>query len=271
MHSLTRWGVSIAPMTTSADLSFQIIQIQEVVALIAALLNDTSCDLTTDDLDLLQDDTIVFKNNLLDYIGPAISHEICNTRKILRNIATPGAENSESHKARTEISTQKPLLSQELALRISELRVKQQFDIPSAHARLNSMVNEVLAAYNSLVEATIQILERVKHGTLARATKAQAEHLSTVARGMDKKVTIMRLQTLERVYSPEVQDALMNYSQHLQDARIRLSEKERASLQQLDQYESQGEAMKEIAKRFGAILKDCENVKAEIRRLGGDP
>ena len=86
---------------------------------------------------------------------------------------------------------------------------------------------------------------------------------------MEKKVAIMRLQSLERVYTPGVQDALRNYSRHLEDTRVRLGERERASLQQLERYGAEGEAMKEIARRFGGVLKECDNVRAEIESLGG--
>lgn len=39
-----------------------------------------------------------------------------------------------------------------------------------------------------MLERTVVILERVKHGALARATKAKAEHLATVAQGLEGKI-----------------------------------------------------------------------------------
>lgn len=47
---------------------------------------------------------------------------------------------------------------------------------------------KVLAARTQILERTVVLLERVKHGTLARATKAKAEHLATVAEGVEGKL-----------------------------------------------------------------------------------
>lgn len=46
----------------------------------------------------------------------------------------------------------------------------------------------VLAVKTQVLEQTVVILERVKHGTLARATKAKAEHLATLAQGVEGKL-----------------------------------------------------------------------------------
>lgn len=46
----------------------------------------------------------------------------------------------------------------------------------------------VLAIRGQILEKTVELLERAKHGALARATKAKAEHLSAVARGVDRKL-----------------------------------------------------------------------------------
>ena len=47
---------------------------------------------------------------------------------------------------------------------------------------------DVVAIRGQILERTVELLERAKHGALARATKAKAEHLSTVARGVDGKL-----------------------------------------------------------------------------------
>ena len=45
----------------------------------------------------------------------------------------------------------------------------------------------VLAARAKVIERTVVLLERTKHGVLSRATKAQADHLAIVAEGMNGK------------------------------------------------------------------------------------
>jgi diphthamide biosynthesis protein 3 len=47
---------------------------------------------------------------------------------------------------------------------------------------------EVVAARARVLERTVVILERAKHGALARATKAKAEHLAVVAQGVEGKL-----------------------------------------------------------------------------------
>lgn len=47
---------------------------------------------------------------------------------------------------------------------------------------------EVLAVRAEIMERTVELLERTKHGALARAAKARAEHLATVAAGVEGKV-----------------------------------------------------------------------------------
>lgn len=46
----------------------------------------------------------------------------------------------------------------------------------------------LLATHALVLERTIVIMERVKHGALARLTKAKAEHLATVAQGVEGKL-----------------------------------------------------------------------------------
>jgi diphthamide biosynthesis protein 3 len=47
---------------------------------------------------------------------------------------------------------------------------------------------EVLSVQAQMMEQTVILLERVKHGALARATKARAEHLAVVAQGLESKL-----------------------------------------------------------------------------------
>lgn len=46
----------------------------------------------------------------------------------------------------------------------------------------------VVMTQGQILERTVVILERVRHGALARATKAKAEHLATVAQGIEGKL-----------------------------------------------------------------------------------
>lgn len=50
------------------------------------------------------------------------------------------------------------------------------------------MAAMVLATRTQVLERTVVLLERAKHGAVSRAMKARAEHLATVAEGVEGKL-----------------------------------------------------------------------------------
>lgn len=167
---------------------------------------------------------------------------------------------------------------------------------------------EVLAVRAEIMERMVELLERTKHGALARAAKARAEHLATVAAGVEGKVRyglsfhflirfpdepitrktnpdsswyrVMKLETLGAIYTPETITALTRYREHLRDTRRQLEEKQKIVIQELETYEAADSGqdgggggsgngpMVEIARRYGALVKEIEAVKMEMKRLG---
>jgi diphthamide biosynthesis protein 3 len=81
-----------------------------------------------------------------------------------------------------------PSLSAHLSKRLIALREAQLVTIPRAQQQVAETAARVLAAHTQVMERTVHILERTKHGALARAEKARAEHLAKVAEGMECKV-----------------------------------------------------------------------------------
>lgn len=109
----------------------------------------------------------------------------------------------------------------------------------------------------------------------------------------------MKHETLSSIYTPDTVSALTHYREHLQDTRIRLEEKEKEATAELQAYEladsgndgggdgssaggrtttlernrnmgSGPGVMVEIARRYGALVKEVEGVRMEIKRLGGE-
>lgn len=110
----------------------------------------------------------------------------------------------------------------------------------------------------------------------------------------------MKLETLASIYTPETITALKNYQTHLQDVRLRLEERLQLAVRTLEDYEwansgkkdddkcetgCDGETSKDhyqrirreglssgplvdIARRYGALIKQVEDVEREIKRLG---
>jgi len=79
-------------------------------------------------------------------------------------------------------------LSLQLSDRMRHLRAVQTNGLPASRRQMAVTAATVLAARAELMERTVVLLERTKHGALARESKAKAEHLATVAEGIEKKV-----------------------------------------------------------------------------------
>lgn len=81
-----------------------------------------------------------------------------------------------------------PPLSSQLQARVRVLRYTQLSELPVARRKMAATAAEVVAARARVLERTVVTLERAKHGALARATKAKAEHLAVVAQGVEGKL-----------------------------------------------------------------------------------
>jgi hypothetical protein len=94
----------------------------------------------------------------------------------------------------------------------------------------------------------------------------------------------MKLDTAATLYTPEVVTALDRYRQHLRETRERLEEQQGRVLEELKAYEGvdseahepsarsdkehfESGPMREIARRYGSLIKEIEAVKLEIQRL----
>lgn len=81
-----------------------------------------------------------------------------------------------------------PPLSSQLQARVRVLRHTQLSELPVARRKMAATAAEVVAVRARVLERTVVTLERAKHGALARATKAKAEHLAVVAQGVEGKL-----------------------------------------------------------------------------------
>ncbi|KAL1958149.1 hypothetical protein VTO42DRAFT_5004 [Malbranchea cinnamomea] len=167
-----------------------------------------------------------------------------------------------------------PSLSAHLSDRLDTLRDAQLTKLPTAQRQVADTAAAVLAAQTKVMERTIHILERTKHGALARAEKARAEHLAKVAEELHSRVNIMRREVLSAIYSPETTVALTRYRDHLQDTRFRLEERQQNALRELATYEAaddeSGEGsgtMLEISKSYGDLVEEVEALREEIEKL----
>lgn len=174
--------------------------------------------------------------------------------------------------SRNASSSIKPVsLAAVLKESLSGLEELRNQTIPSLHANLAGSISRLLGLYREWIELQIQQLERHTHGIQIRFTKAQTEYLSAVSAGMAAKSRLLLLQTRQEIYGPEAQEALENYAGHLSIIEERLRERRQQLEDETRLFEEQGDRrMRECGRRYIAVAKDIEDVKAEIARLEPD-
>ncbi|KAJ5298892.1 uncharacterized protein N7443_007012 [Penicillium atrosanguineum] len=168
-----------------------------------------------------------------------------------------------------------------LSDRVQTLRRVQIADLPAARRKMAATAAELLAVQTQVLERVVVLLERVKYGVFARATKAKAEHLATVAQGVEGKLEVTKLEIAATLYTPETLAALSRYQQHIRESKNRLEERRELAMEELSRYgdvqasettgldrSGPGGTMSEIARRYGSLAKEVETVRMEIARLG---
>jgi len=145
---------------------------------------------------------------------------------------------------------------------------------------------KTLSAYQTASTLIIRILEQSKHGTVARNAKTKVEFLGLSAKQEELNVSQMMLMGKKMVYTPEVVDALGRYMENLRDGEGRLKQREKDAKMELGRYgvgrkedgrEGEGgnggsnkeRTMREIARVYGEMVKEVEEARGDILRLGG--
>ncbi|GAB1192306.1 hypothetical protein APSETT444_001497 [Aspergillus pseudonomiae] len=270
---------------------------RDTIAIISLYLDSSSNQLDLDGADvdgadvlsLLTPDIDKFYSDLPALIKP-FSNAISSSLGALRLIANAGdasnPSSAESSRPRTRahqsMMRAPASLSPQLEDRLRKLRQKQLSELPAARTRMAATAGEVLATRAAVLERTVVLLERAKHGALARATKAKAEHLATVARGVEGKLRMTKLDICATIHTPETIAALSRYRQHLQGTRERLVERKASALEELNAYEvddsgvndravTRGRSatgpIREITRQYGDLIREIEDVRSEIERL----
>lgn len=137
-----------------------------------------------------------------------------------------------------------------------------------AHARL-ALAQEVAKLhelYRQVIQFSIRVLEQTIHGSVARGTKAKAEHLAVVAEGMNKKLHLQYGQLLQQMYSPDMQESLRAKSQQAEAETMVLRRRIREAEEKLAEYRH-ARGMKDMVREYAEILTETERVRDEVERL----
>ncbi|KAL3464111.1 hypothetical protein BJX64DRAFT_286800 [Aspergillus heterothallicus] len=237
------------------------------------LLNDQRDDANVHSL--LASDIDEFYSHLPKAM-PAFARALSSNVQDLRALANASGS-TQRLKMQTKVGRQSSL-SPQMSERMQVLRQLQFSKLPAARTQMAAKAAEVLAMRAAVLERTVTLLERTKHGSLARATKAKAEHLSTVAHGVDGKLKAVRFDLLATIHTPEVNSALSQYYRHLRDVWVRLEERRELALHELKAYADadsiagvppKSGQIVEIVRRYGSLITEIEEVSTEIQRLRG--
>ncbi|KAF2839719.1 hypothetical protein M501DRAFT_728354 [Patellaria atrata CBS 101060] len=239
-------------LQTTARTSELPAELREVIDIVCSLLQE---HISPEDIDLLEGDIEYFIKHI-DSVGKAVSNYLAATALLLTRIAHP-----------EEVSTEKlkSLLSA-LPETVVDLRKQAESltsEIGTSRIGLTDLATEVLSAHRELLEAGIRIIEQETHGSVARGTKAKAEHLSSVAEGMVCKLSIL---ARSQPADPELDAAMKAYHLHIRKLVADLQEREQLAEDALRQY-GKVKGIKDVVAKYERLQREMATVKGDIERL----
>ncbi|KAK4228044.1 hypothetical protein QBC38DRAFT_476029 [Podospora fimiseda] len=200
----------------------------------------------------------------LPLLSSLISQSLHSQALSLTRLALPQQNPSFIHRSIPSLPTHISSLQDTIASRKAAITKSR---LAAATAISTLLSDQIL-----LLSQFIKSLE-AKHGPIARSLEFKATETCLEAEKQELEVKL-QLQGIKReVYSPDVVDALSNYSAHLRDAKGRLSEKIRGLKVELEEYEAGGKdkqrKMREMARVWREMSGKIEEARGDLERLGG--
>ncbi|KAJ5369819.1 uncharacterized protein N7496_005911 [Penicillium cataractarum] len=198
-----------------------------------------------------------------------------------QTLPAPPATNHQSRarardrRVRTSLAPAPPLAAQ-LRKRVDALRSTQLSELPAARRDMAATAAQLMSVRAAVLERMVVVLERAKHGLSRGLLKRALSTWLSLRRALKGKwSTVTKLEIAAALYTPETLDALERYKVHLMDTRARLEERRVVAAEELKRYDVEGlggsgdgGALVEIASRYGDLVREVENVRLEIARLG---
>ena len=150
---------------------------------------------------------------------------------------------------------------------------KARQDLAVARARTLASLVELLHTYTKCLAHLVRSLE-AKHGVVARSLELRATDVALQAQRVDADAQSALRNLAKEVYSPEAIAALRNYAAHVQDAKLRATDRLRSLQAELGEYgvgatggEGKEKMMREMARVHGEMTRQIEEVKKDLERL----
>ena len=169
----------------------------------------------------------------------------------------------------TTFDPDRPIRITDLQNSVTKLKsdvTKNQVKLNESRLLLAQEASKLHGLYREIIEGSIRMLEQTIHGAVARGARAKAEHLATVAEGMDKKVRVQHGQLVSQLFTSAFKDAIEARSEKMQSEMQALKRKVRLAEGRLEEYE-RASGMEILVKAYGDVLKEIERTEADITRL----
>ncbi|GAB7337050.1 hypothetical protein MBLNU457_g2459t1 [Dothideomycetes sp. NU457] len=231
-------------------------ELQDTIRIVLARLEGR---LESADDDIVQAETEVFQQEI-NTIAQPLSDYFQAVTASLATIAVPPQEDQAKNNHDLEDSVASLLeKTSTLETRLHEARI--------------SLANEtasLLTLHQKAYTIIIRILEQTIHGSVARGTRAHAEYLAQMTQALEQKLRVIEMQTLQQIYTPEVNAALRTKEQELEKEQTALRRQIRELESNLQDYE-RVKGMKELANTYAEVQRETIRVQADIDRLRNKP
>lgn len=104
------------------------------------------------------------------------------------------------------------------------------------------------------------------HGSVGRHTRARAEHLATVALGLEKRLLVARKTVAGQVYDTRAEERLRGKKEELEAQSAMLRRKLRDGEQWLEQLEGV-QGLREAVEEMDRMRGEIRRVRDEVERL----
>lgn len=205
--------------------------------------------------------------SLLPRLLPALSSTLTNHQKHLYALSTT----SPSHQSTPSLPPP-PIVHLHLLDTTTHL-YNLLTTLHTTTTTLNSTLTLLLTLSTTYLTHLLTHLSGHTHSTLSRSHLSTSTHTLTMASTLLSKLQLLNLESRRSTYSPSTQTALSNYASHLdlllQDltATVRTLEDELRLYAECDG--RGGETMGQLARRYGEVLRETAEVKADVERLEG--
>ncbi|THW66236.1 hypothetical protein D6D20_01473 [Aureobasidium pullulans] len=141
-----------------------------------------------------------------------------------------------------------------------------KWQLGAKRIELAGTLTQLLKTNAQLMQTAIRILEQVVHGSVGRHTRARAEHLATVAQGLEKRLLVARKTVAGQVYDERAEEQLRGKKGELEARSAGLRRRLRDREQWLERLEGVA-GLKEAVEEMERMTDEISRVKEEVGRL----